>query len=314
MRFRYGLMQPPGGAFGDPPASPARRDRVATCVPMKRRRLTLATIAALAAGAAPGLGAQQRKSLADPLRLGVDQALIDSGLAAALQVGFGHDTGIAVKLVPGAATPLLAALERGELDAAMTNAPDAEMALDKQGLVHDRQLVATGDFVLVGPGARKKQSDPAGVAGSRDIAEALAKIRDAALATPGALVFLSANDGSGTHTAEASLWRAAKIAPAAPWYVSADPKKGSLFAQLRGAGPNAYAIVERGAWAAQGFAPLAVLVDADPRQRAEVHVMRSFRVNHPAGKIFVAWITGPKGRAVVARQRSYRAPSGSKPA
>ena len=40
-----------------------------------------------------------------------------------------------------------------------------------------------------------------------------------------------------------------------------------------------------------------------------VHVMRSFRVNHPAGKLFTQWITGPKGRAVVARQRGYRLPA-----
>ena len=28
--------------------------------------------------------------------------------------------------------------------------------------------------------------------------------------------------------------------------------------------------------------------------------MRSFRVSHPAGKIFLAWIAGGRGRAVVA--------------
>ena len=54
------------------------------------------------------------------MRLGVDVALIDSGLAQALQRGFGRDTGIAVKLIPGTAQALLPALERGEFDAAMT--------------------------------------------------------------------------------------------------------------------------------------------------------------------------------------------------
>ena len=37
-------------------------------------------------------------------------------------------------------------------------------------------------------------------------------------------------------------------------------------------------------------------------------VMRAFRVNHPAAKIFVAWIAGPKGRHIVAGQRGYRPP------
>ena len=135
--------------------------------------------------------------------------------------------------------------------------------------------------------------------------QALIELSNAALALPGAVTFLSAGDGSGTHAAEQALWRLAKIAPAVPWYAAADAKTG-LIAQARTRG--AYALVERGAWLAQGGAPLAVLVEGDPRMQAPVHVMRSFRINHPAGKIFAAWITGPKGRKVVAGVRGYRAP------
>ena len=57
----------------------------------------------------------------------------------------------------------------------------------------------------------------------------------------------------------------------------------------------------------QGGGPLAVLVAGDPALVESVHVMRAFRVNHPAGKLFVAWIAGAKGRRVVAAQRAYRA-------
>ena len=97
----------------------------------------------------------------------------------------------------------------------------------------------------------------------------------------------------GRHLAEQALWRAAKIAPAAPWYQKA--AAGGLLAQARAQG--AYALVEHGVWADHGGAPLAVLVQGDPRMLVPVHVMRSFRVNHPAGKLFTQWITGPKGRA-----------------
>jgi tungstate transport system substrate-binding protein len=51
-----------------------------------------------------------------------------------------------------------------------------------------------------------------------------------------------------------------------------------------------------------------VRVEGDAQLAEQVHAMRSFRVNHPAGKIFVAWIAGPKGRRVTAAQRGYRAP------
>ena len=249
--------------------------------------------------------AQQRRSLTDPMRLGVDHALADSGLAKSLQRAFGRDTGIAVQLVPGAALPLLEALERGEVDAALTNAPDAEVKLEKLGLAHDRRAVAGAGYVIVGPAAKGKLRDPAGIAGGRDVAEALQRIRDAAAAVPGTVLFLTSGDGSGTHAAELALWRAAKVAPVAPWYATAD-RQSSLIAQVRAR--SAYAIVERGNWAAQGGAPLALLVDGDPLLSGAVHVMRSFRVNHPAAKIFVAWIAGPKGMRVAAAQRGYRAP------
>ena len=270
---------------------------------MFRRTLILAGLGPLVlASAARG---QQKRSLADPLRLGVDTALAESGLASALQKAFGHDTGIVVQLVAGPSVPMLDALERGELDAMLANAPEAELKLDKQGLVHDRQAVAASRVVIVGPAPRGKQRDPASIGGGRDVAQALLRIRDEASASPGTVSFVSAGDGSGTHLAEQALWRAAKAAPVAPWYAAADPKK-ALLAQARERG--AYAVVERGVWDATGGAPLAVLVEGDPLMAVQVHVMRGFRVTHPAGKIFVAWITGPKGRAVVARQRGYGAP------
>lgn len=268
-----------------------------------RRRLLLGTAAALSF---PHLAAaQQRASLADPLRLGADHSLMDSGLAPALLKAFGRDTGVVVQLNGGPAQPLLEALERGELDATLTNAPQAELRLESQGLAHDRRRVADTALVLVGPAPKKKTPDPAGIAKMTDAAAALVQIRDAAMAAPGTIGFLSAGDGSGAHLAEQALWRAAQVAPASPWY--AKVAAGALAAQARQ--QAAYALVERGVWSARGGAPLAVLVEGDERMALPVHVMRAFRVNHPAGKLFATWITGPKGRAVVAAQRGYRVPA-----
>ena len=136
--------------------------------------------------------------------------------------------------------------------------------------------------------------------------DALAHIQELAASGAEGVLFLSAGDGSGTHIVEQALWRAAHIDPAAPWYAAADPKAG-FAAQVRARA--AYAVVERGAWAAQGGAPLAVVVEGDPMLAEAVHAMRSFRASHPAGKIFVAWIAGGRGRAIVAAHRGYRAPT-----
>ena len=238
-----------------------------------------------------------------PLRVGVDSALADSGLAGHLRRAFGADTGIGVLLVPGPALAVLEAMREGEVDAALCNAPEAEARLDQQGLVHDRHAIATGEFVLVGPAPRVRgRAAPPGRSGT----DLLASIREVAAGAGGsALTFLSAGDGSGSHIAEQALWRAARIAPAAPWYVTAAPKGGGFVGQVRAR--SAFAVVERGAWAALGGAPLAVLVEGDPALAEQVHAMRSFRASHPAGKIFVAWIAGRRGRAVVAQHRGYGA-------
>lgn len=267
---------------------------------MLRRRLFLA---AAAASAAASVGAQTGGPAArgGPLRVGADRSLVDSGLAGSLKRSFSADTGIALKLVAGPALTILDAVQNGEIDAAIVNAPAAEAELERQGLVHDRRAIAHSEFLLVGPapGVRGRSF----VAGKSGV-DLLASIRDVA-ADGGALVFMSAGDGSGAHVAEQALWRAARIAPTAPWYASAEPGLGFI-SQVRARG--AYAVVERGAWTALGGKPLSILVTGDPSLAESVHAMRSFRVAHPAGKIFVGWIAGERGRAVVATRGSYLAP------
>ncbi len=247
------------------------------------------------------VGSQQRKALADPMRLGVERTLVDNGLAPALQKAFGRDTGVAVQLVPGTSSAVLTALEQGELDASMTDAPIAELRLMKQGLAHDRRRIAVGELVLVGPLADtgKRAVDPAGVQGDHDIAAALRQVAQAQVR------FVSAGDGSGSHLAEQAAWRDAQIAPNAPWYLTAPPGT-PLLAHARA--QSACALVQRGTWLAQGGAPLAVLVEGDTRQIAEVHVMRSFRSSHPAAKLFSQWVSGPAGRRVAGQARGWHAP------
>jgi tungstate transport system substrate-binding protein len=268
---------------------------------MLRRRLLVAGLTL----AGPSAARAQNPGGTLPLRLGVDHALIESRLGSSLQRAFSADTGIAVRLVAGPALAVLEATKEGELDAALTNAPAAEAGLEKQGLVHDWRAIASGEFVLVGP-APQRGRGKAAVAASRSAVEILTRIRDAALAAPESVVFLSGGDGSGTHVAEQALWRAAAIAPAAPWYVNAGGSAG-LVAKVRARG--AYALVERGAWSVSGGAPLAVLAEGDPLLAESVHAMRSFRASHPAGKIFMAWIGGGRGHAVVASHAGYRRPA-----
>ena len=254
--------------------------------------------------------AAARRNPESPLRLGVDGSLVESGLARSLQRAFGSETGIAVKVVAGPASAILGAARDGEVDAALTNAPEPEADLERQGLVHDRRPIASGAFMLVGmPRLLGKPETLAAMS----VEQALAALRDVAAAASASVVFLSSGDGSGLHLAEQRLWRNAGIAPVAPWYVSAyagpsgrPSGAGGFVTEVRQRG--AFALVERGAWLVAGGAPLAPIASAAAPIAEPVHVMRAFRASHPAGKLFVEWIAGPRGRAVVARQRGYRVP------
>ena len=269
---------------------------------MKTRRQVLACLPAAASLAGsfvfPSLAsAVQTRSLSDPLRLAADDALFDSELAGRLQRAFGRDTGVAVQLSHGPATSMLEALERGEVDAALTNASESETALEQRGLAHDRRAVAATDFLLVGPLVLAKP-----LAAGADVLLALSRLSQVQA------LFMTRADGSGTNLAELALWRAAQVAPQAPWYLNAVPGE-ALLVQARAR--KACTLIERGVWAAQrGGAGYGVLVQGDARLAVNVHVMRSFRATHPSGKLFTNWITGRLGRKAVASVHGYRVPAG----
>ena len=270
-------------------------------VRMTFRRRALLQLAAAATAAAWPMMAQsaQRRSLADPFRLAVDDALADSGLAAQLQRRFGRDTGVAIVVLPGPARELLDALGRGEHDGALLNTPQAEAALDQFGLLRDRRQVATSDFLIVGPMLLRPALDALG-------ARTQAVPALAALAKAGA-PFLGATPGCGTQELEADMWRAAKVAPLPPWY-RPSPGRDALATAHAGL---ACTLVERGVWAAADAAlrrarDFGVLVEGDPLLQVPVHLMRSFHVDHPAGKLLSDWLASRAGRRAIAALPAYR--------
>jgi tungstate transport system substrate-binding protein len=258
---------------------------------LHRRQLLMCT-ALLGMGMGVAMAAQLQ-SLRDPMRLGVDQALMQSGLARALEVGFESDTGIALKLTAGTALAMLEATELGEQDVVLSNAPWLETQMEKQGLLHDRRPIAMTSLVLVGPAAIAKPLDA-----RRDIVLALQRLAEVSSR------FLSATSGSGTQLAELSLWRAAGVVPDPSWYQTvADP----VAALPQAMAMQACLFLELGTWLAQrNTRGYGILVQDDPRMLLPVHAMRSFRVNHPAAKLFFNWMTGPKGQHLVSRLRGYR--------
>ncbi len=284
--------------------------RIRCRLPALRRRDWLAlhllpTVGLASAQPSPG----QVRTAQRVLQVGIEGALVASGLAARLREALKRDTGLLLQWIEGASGTLLPVLERGELDVALTNSPDTESALERKGLVHDRRRVALTDHVLVGPApvrATKKtpaSGDPAGVAGTSDIGAALASI--AAVGGAGEAAFVATSEASGTRALEQAAWKLAGPLPLGAWLRTAGP--GPLAALQMARASGAYVLVERGVWLANGGGGLALLAEDPARLATPYHVMRPFRSQHPAAKLAVAWLAGPNGqRAVAGFGRGYR--------
>ncbi|MBA2673959.1 MULTISPECIES: substrate-binding domain-containing protein [Burkholderiales] len=244
------------------------------------------------------------------LHVAVEGALLSSGLAHHLQQAIGRDTGLAIEWRPGPGGALLPLLERGEVDAALTQSPEHELALERRNLLHDRRPVARSEVVLVGPAPRRtgrKQvadGDPAGIAGGRDALAALQRVAQAGAS--GTAGFVAHGEPSGTREVEQALWKTLGPQPLGPWLrtAAAGPTAVLDLAQQT----QSYALIERGVWQARGAkSGLAIMVAGDARLAATYHIMRSFRVNPPGGKLLVNWLAGPSGQgAVRSFGRGYR--------
>ena len=260
---------------------------------MLRRRL----IAAAALALPWPLHAQRRRAREEPLRLGADSALAACGFVQALAAAFGRESGLPIRPVAAPTSAMLEALEQGEIDAGLGLAPDAEARLEQKGLVHDRRAIARTGFVLVGPATRGLLPD--GAAGNADAARALAVL--AAAGVP----FLGRNDGSGAHWLEQMLWRTAAVAPDPPWWRELATGADALEAARQ---QQACVIVDRPAWQAGRRHGLTALVSEDARLTVPVHLMRSFRADHPVARLFARWVSGPRGRRFVAARTAFSPP------
>ena len=223
----------------------------------------------------------------------------NSGLYDVLLPQFTAQSGIEVRVVAVGTGQAIKNARNCDGDVLLVHARAAEEAFVAAGFGVARSDVMYNDFIIVGPPA-----DPAGVAGSRDAAAALAAIR-AAVAP-----FASRGDDSGTHKAELALWRAAGIDPAAEsggWYRETGSGMGATLNVATGMG--AYALTDRATWIAfgnKGGHRIAVEGDAALFNQYGVILVNPERcpnVKAAAGQRFIGWILSGEGQAAIAAYR-----------
>lgn len=219
-----------------------------------------------------------------------------SGLFDHLLPRFTARTGIAVKVVALGTGQALDAGRRGDADVVLVHDRAAEEKFLAEGFATRRHDVMYNDFVIVGP-----RGDPAGIAGGRDVVEALRRIA-AARAT-----FVSRGDRSGTHEAELRLWTAAGLDIAGikgDWYREIGQGMGPALNMAAAA--NAYVLSDRGTWLAfRNRGDLTILSEGDRRLLNQYGVMLVNPAKYPAvkkelGQQFIDWLVSPEGQKAIA--------------
>ena len=265
---------------------------------MNRRRAA-ALLAALLAVAAAATGSATEAGPQRFITVASTTSTENSGLFGHLLPLFQVRTGIEVRVVALGTGQALDVGRRGDADVVFVHDTAAEERFVAEGHGIGRREVMYNDFVLVGPA-----SDPARVAGSGDIAAALAAIRTTQAP------FVSRGDRSGTHAAELRLWAAAGIDIAAvkgPWYRETGSGMGATLNTA--AAMDAYALSDRGTWLS--FAnrrDLRILVEGDPRLFNQYGVILVNPARHPYVKqadaqAFIDWLVSADGQAAIASFR-----------
>jgi tungstate transport system substrate-binding protein len=221
----------------------------------------------------------------------------DSGLLDALLPSFEKQTGYFVKTISVGSGQAIALGRKGEADVLLVHSPADEEKLVAEGFGTGRRLVMHNDFIVVGPPA-----DPAGVKAATTARDALSRIAAAKAR------FLSRGDGSGTHSKEKGLWKAADLRPEGqPWYQQTGLGMGDTLAVA--SEKDGYTLVDRGTYLAlrsKRQLHLQVLLQGEPLLLNVYHVIEvspaaSPKVNTAGARAFADFIVAPETLALIGR-------------
>jgi tungstate transport system substrate-binding protein len=214
----------------------------------------------------------------------------DTGLLDSLVPIFTRETGIRVKVIAVGTGAALEMARRGDADAVLVHAPEAEVAYVQSGDLISGRLIMHNDFLILGPA-----SDPAQVRSAQGL---VAQIR--AIAAGGG--FVSRGDGSGTEKKELALWKAAGVDPdGMPHREETGQGMGAtlLIAEAR----QTYTLADRGTYLAfKDRLTLIPIVEGDTALRNIYHAYAVNPGKHPTARRseadrFVRFLVDPNTQA-----------------
>jgi tungstate transport system substrate-binding protein len=251
---------------------------------MKRFVFALTAFTALTAFSASSAATQQK---CGEIVLATTTSTQDTGLLDSLLPMFRQETCIKVKPIAVGTGAALEMARRGDADAVLVHAPEAEKTYVESGELIEGRRIMHNDFIIIGP-----TTDPARIRGGKDAIQAMK-----AIAAGGS--FVSRGDGSGTEKMELALWKEAGVSPnSIPRREETGQGMGAtlLVADAR----QTYTLTDRGTYLAfKDKMKLVPLVEGDARL---LNIYHAYVVNpgkHPTVKRseasrFVRYLTEPK--------------------
>lgn len=231
------------------------------------------------------------------LRLATTTSVQDSGLMPYLLPHFEKKCDCKVDVIAVGTGQALKLASNGDVDLVLVHAPDLEKKFVNDGYGINRKTFMVNDFVILGP-----VSDPAGIQGMTDAAEALIKIRHTKAP------FFSRGDNSGTHQKEKSLWAKNGIKPSGSWYMEIGQGMGAVLTMANE--KNAYTICDRSTYLSRADQlSLRILVEGDPGllnyySVLQVNPERYPKVKADLSRRLTDWLCSPEGQKLI---EAYRA-------
>lgn len=258
---------------------------------LRRHLFSLATSMVLALGLTGAAQAQDEFIVVQSTTSTQNSGLFDHMLPI-----FQEGTGIEVRVVAVGTGQAIKNAMNGDGDVLFVHAKPAEEKFVAEGHGVKRSDVMYNDFVLVGP-----PDDPAGIAGTKDIAAALAKIAESEAP------FASRGDDSGTHKAELRLWKEAGVdveAASGTWYRETGSGMGATL--NTGTAMGAYVLTDRATWIAFGNkGDYQIAVEGDNRLFNQYGIIlvnpeKHAGVKVEAGQRFIDWVLSEAGQQAIA--------------
>lgn len=228
------------------------------------------------------------------IRVAVIGGMTMTGFWQELAAKFEADTGWKTQLViTGPKTVISEPFKRGEVDVLTMHSSDQTTDLVANGFGTNLRPWARNEHTIVGP-----PSDPAGIRGMKDGAEALKKI--AASHAPFVDFY-----GPGSRELTHKLWQRAELKPEGDWVIkdeSGSPQEIVAFAEKK----RAYVVVGRipvtnGKMA---LGSMEVLVQGDPEMRRpyvviEANAAKFPKTNSAGARALTDWLVGEQGQGFI---------------